>query len=335
MAFLALTQQVNSQTCTVAASCPPTTEDFSDNASGFTGSGFVYNATDDRFEANLLREGVASITSIGFTPSGSIITVKGEFTGASGTVLVELLGATGTNALATCAIATVGSGTTPVCRTFSGLTAGSTYRVRFTFSRGTTGSTNALLVTFDNFGIDPANTALPVSFISFSANKISTGTQLTWKVGTEDNLKGYEIEKSTDGRQFTSVGFVAANSQTTYTFTDAQINQGAVFYRIRNVDIDGQFKYSNILSLKNGASSLVFKAFPLPATSKLTIQHEAAFTNGKINITSSHGTIVKRIIPAKGSLETTVNVSSLKSGVYILQFDSGNGKQQTMKFLKQ
>jgi hypothetical protein len=154
-------------------------------------------------------------------------------------------------------------------------------------------------------------------------------------VGEEDNVKGYEIEKSIDGRQFTSVGFVPATGKTTYTFTDAQSTQGAVFYRIRNVDNDGKFKYSNILSLKNGASTLVLRAFPLPALTKLTVQHEAAFKNGKINIASSDGSVVKRIIPAPGSLETIVNLSGLKSGVYVLYFDSGNGKLQTLKFLKQ
>jgi len=333
--FLALTQQGNSQTCTVPGTCPGTTEDFSDNASNFTGTGFSYDAADDRFEGSFDRNTGGSVTSAGFIPSGSLITIKGEFTGAAGSVSVELLDANGT-VLVTCATTTpTTNSTTPVCRTFSGLTPGTTYKVRFTFTRGGTGSTNAVIVEFDNFGIDPSNTALPVTFISFNAEKLSNSTKLTWKVGVEENLKGYEIEKSTDGRQFTSVGFVPANGQATYTFTDAQTNQGPVFYRIRNVDIDGKFKYSNILSLKNGASSLVLRAFPLPAINKLTIQHEAVFNNGGININTTDGRVVKGIIPAKGSLETIVNLSGLKSGVYVLVFDSGNGKLQTMKFMKQ
>jgi hypothetical protein len=261
--------------------------------------------------------------------------VGGQFTGASGTVSVQLLDATGNPLSVTCTNEPTTSSTTSVCRTFSGLTAGTTYRVRFTFTRGTTEANQAVLVTFDNFGLDPAGAALPVSFISFNAQKVSNSTQLTWKVGEEDNVKGYEIERSTDGRQFTSVGFVAASGKTTYTFTDAQGAQGTVFYRIRNVDNDGKFKYSNILSLKNGASTLVLRAFPLPALTKLTVQHEAAFNNGQINIASSDGSVVKRIIPTPGSLETIVNLAGLKSGIYVLYFDSGNGKLQTLKFMKQ
>ena len=205
------------------------------------------------------------------------------------------------------------------------------FGIRFTF----TGNNREIL--FDDFGtnVSPSAIALPVNFISFNASKELSGTKLTWKVGTEENLKGYEIEKSTDGRQFTSIGFVQANGQSTYTFSDAQSSQGAIFYRIRNVDNDGQFKYSNILSLKNGTSSLVLKAFPLPVVNNLTIQHEAIFNNGTINITSSDGRVVRRIMPAAGSLETLVNLSALKSGIYILHFDSGNGKLQSMKFMKQ
>ena len=329
-ALLAFSKTGISQTCSVAAACPPTVEDFSDGASGFTGSTFTYDAVDDRFEAELARNTGGSITSFALQPTGSIVTVGGEFTGASGAVSVELLDVNG-NVLVTCPVGTA----TSFCRTFSGLTAGTVYRVRFTFTRGNTEANQAILVTFDNFGLDPAGAALPVSFISFNAQKVSNSTQLTWKVGEEDNVKGYEIERSTDGREFTSVGFVAASGKSTYTFNDAQSTQGTVFYRIRNVDNDGKFKYSNILSLKNGASSLVLRAFPLPALSKLTVQHEAAFNNGKINIASSDGSVVKRIIPTPGSLETTVNLVGLKSGIYILHFDSGNGKTQTMKFMKQ
>ena len=198
-------------------------------------------------------------------------------------------------------------------------------------------SGNNRVVQFDNFGtsVSASLIPLPVDFVSFNATRENTATRLTWKVGTEQNLKGYEIEKSADGRQFTVVGFVPATGQTSYTFRDAQISQGPVFYRIRNVDIDGQFKYSNILSLKNGISNLVLTAYPLPAANKLTIQHEAVFGQGRISISTADGSLVKKIVPAKGSLETVVNLAGLKSGFYVLLFDSGNGKLQTMKFLKQ
>ena len=63
LVFSAWTQLANSQTCSVAANCPPTVEDFSDNASGFTGSVFSYDATDDQFEGLIAREAAGSVGS--------------------------------------------------------------------------------------------------------------------------------------------------------------------------------------------------------------------------------------------------------------------------------
>ncbi len=333
-----------SQTCipvTVVTNCQTgITENFNDDAnigtSGFSGDFTLQQQGNDKFLETSLASGTAvrsviSNTFIAPAVNGTI-NVRFDLSGNASSSPMEILIRTQNGDIPLCSIA----GSSGVnCFSFVTPTQLANQPFKFVFRFTITG--NSRVIQFDDFGtnVSASQIPLPVDFISFNATKENTATRLTWKVGTEQNLKGYEIEKSTDGRQFTSVGFVPANGQATYTFTDPQINQGAVFYRIRNVDLDGKFKYSNILSLKNGASSLVFNAFPLPDTNKLTIQHEAAFNNWKINITFSNGTVVKRIIPAKGSLETIVNVSALKSGVYILQFDSGNGKLQTMKFLKQ
>ena len=330
---------------TVIANCQTgVTENFdgdaSINTSGFSGD-FTLQGTSDMFlESTSYPVNTTAIktllsnTFIAPALNGTI-NVRFNLSGSSPTSsTLEIFARTATGDVVLCS-----AGTANVdglnCFTFATPVALANQSFKFGFRFTFTGNNRE--IEFDDFGtnLSPSAIPLPVNFISFNAAKENNATRLTWKVGVEENLKGYEIEKSTDGRQFTSVGFVAATGQTTYTFKDVQLSQGAVFYRIRNVDIDGKFKYSNILSLKNGASGLVLNAFPLPAVNKLTIQHEAAFNNGRINISSSDGSVVKRIIPANGSLETIVNLAGLKSGMYVLSFDSGNGKLQTMKFLKQ
>ena len=344
--------QVFGQTCvpiTVVANCQTgVTENFDNDAdisaSGFSGD-FTLMGTTDRFlqsteypNNTTAVKTLLSNTYVAPAVNGTInvrfdLTGTDAAQGGSTTLSLEIFARTTSGDIPLCTGTPNASGLN--CFTF--VTPATLANQPFKFGFRFTFTGNNREIVFDEFGtnISPSAIPLPVSFISFNATKENASTRLTWKVGTEQNVKGYEIEKSTDGRQFTSVGFVPANGQATYTFTDAQINQGPVFYRIRNVDIDGKFKYSNILSLKNGASSLVLRAFPLPAVNKLTIQHEAVFNNGRINISTADGRIVKRIIPAKGSLETIVNLAGLKSGAYVLVFDSGNGKLQTMKFLKQ
>jgi hypothetical protein len=334
--FISITKSSAQLTCEGTAGASATYvsggQTFTTAAWGSTNGNFTYSGASQNYQAVTAANSTAVITSPFFTaPGGSLIV--GARIAPGNRVEDYTISILESGAVIACFNGTALSTGNPVgiAASFSDL-GGKTIQVRFTFVTPT--NQGATLI-FDDFLSNPELTPLPVTFISFNAEKLSSNTKLTWKVGTEENLKGYEIEKSTDGRQFTSIGFVQANGQSTYTFSDAQISQGAVFYRIRNVDNDGQFKYSNILSLKNGTSSLVLKAFPLPVVNNLTIQHEAIFNNGTINITSSDGRIVRRIIPAAGSLETVVNLSALKSGIYILHFDSGNGKLQSMKFMKQ
>jgi hypothetical protein len=345
--------QAFTQSCiqaTTITNCQTSATEIFDNdatigTSGFSGDFTLQQQGNDKFLETTFT-GVAGLKSVVSPfyvapPTNGIINFRFDLSGNAATsstmeIFVNTLSgnipdASGNIRLCTAQFAANG------LNCFSFLTPAALANNSFRFVIRFTITGNNRVIQFDDFGtnVNESQTPLPVSFISFNAQKISSNTQLTWKVGEEDNVKGYEVERSIDGSKFTSVGFVPASGKTTYTFSDAQTTQGTVFYRIRNVDNDGKFKYSNILSLKNGQSSLILRAFPLPAVNKLTIQHEAAFNNGKINIASSDGSVVKRIIPSPGSLETVVNLSGLKSGIYVLYFDSGNGKMQTMKFMKQ
>jgi VCBS repeat-containing protein len=181
----------------------------------------------------------------------------------------------------------------------------------------------------------PENTTLPVNFTSFEAKKTTTGTQLTWKVGTEENVKGYEVERSANGQQFSKVGFVSAAAENTYSFVDASDIQNTVYYRIKNVDIDGKFKYSNVISFRNGKASIVLKAFPSPVKTGFTLQHAAASKGATIGISSADGKLIKIISPAAGSIQSSVDLSNVKSGLYLIRFDDGNGAVESLKLVKQ
>ncbi|HVG14215.1 MAG TPA: T9SS type A sorting domain-containing protein, partial [Chitinophagaceae bacterium] len=185
------------------------------------------------------------------------------------------------------------------------------------------------------FYSNPELIALPVTFVSFDAQKASAGTQLTWKVGTEVNVKLYEVERSINGEGFTRVGFVAATGAASYSFTDTKLAEGTVLYRIKNVDYDGRSKYSSTINFKNGLTSIAFKAFPLPAQNLLTVQHTTAGDKAQINIASTDGKTLRTIMLPVGATQTDVNLTGLKTGMYLLRFTSGKGNVETMKILKQ
>jgi hypothetical protein len=107
---------------------------------------------------------------------------------------------------------------------------------------------------------------LPVDFLSINASIKNCTTQVDWKVANQINLKQYELESSTDGINFTTGKIVPPNNQNTYSAQLPISGDSIYFYRIKAVDLDGQYKYSSITSIKancNGKQG-AFLIYPNP-----------------------------------------------------------------------
>jgi hypothetical protein len=228
-----------------------------------------------------------------------------------------------------------------ICRAVSlsdipGFPVGGKYRLRFELTPNTGNGQASQTITFDDFRTNGtlAQAPLPVTFIGFDAKKTSAGVQLTWKIAGEENVNRYEVERSTDGRNFTKVASITRNGKDTYTYLDATTNS-TIYYRIKNVDNDGKYKYSTIARIANGKSSIVLKAFPQPVENQLTIQHPVIKGNGLISVSTADGRVVKSIKPATGSMQTYIDMNSLQKGMYMIRFDAGDGNAETMKVVKQ
>jgi hypothetical protein len=217
-----------------------------------------------------------------------------------------------------------------------GFPAGGRYRFRLEISSSTGSGLSAQNITFDNFRTNGtlSQIPLPVNFIGFEARKMNSNVQLTWKIAGEENVDRYEVERSEDGRSFTTIGTVARNGKDTYTYLDG--NPPATgYYRVRNVDNDGKFKYSTIARMVNGKSEIVLKAFPQPVASQLTLQHPGITGKALVSISTADGRVVRTVTPATNSMQTYVDMNGLKAGMYMLRFDGGDGNTQTLKLVKQ
>ena len=214
---------------------------------------------------------------------------------------------------------------------FSGLN-GQNVRIRFTFTKTTNGN-----VDLDNFATDPAQALnpLPVTFAGFEGKKTAKGTALTWNVGSEVNVKSYDVERSSNGSSgFAKIGSVPATGSSSYTFTDETNSSGAVYYRIKNIDNDGRFAYSTILSLRNGSGAIVFRVVPTLVVNTTKVQHPAATPNASITLSGADGRQVRNIRPATGAVETTMDIANLRPGLYLLKWSDG-GTTETTKVVKQ
>ncbi len=126
-----------------------------------------------------------------------------------------------------------------------------------------------------------SGSALPVTMDKLKGQINERGlAQLSWKTLSEQNNKGFQVQRSVDGINFSTVGFVGSqaangNSQAVinYSFTDAEAVSGTAYYRLQQTDIDGKTTLSNTVRLsakENGAFEIV--AVPNPVKDKLSLK---------------------------------------------------------------
>jgi hypothetical protein len=166
-------------------------------------------------------------------------------------------------------------------------------------------------------------TITPVTLMSFTAEKTPQNVLLKWSTASEVNFSHFVVERSTDAINFYQLGIVYGSGESKhkidYTYADNSDNQGIVYYRLKQVDIDGSFKYSPVSSVNVDITSPVFI---YPSDGDLTIQFttkgEATYTiidmMGK-TIYSGNRTSNESLI--------TVSKSNFRTGIYIVKVQMG------------
>ncbi|PSK90301.1 T9SS type A sorting domain-containing protein [Taibaiella chishuiensis] len=187
-----------------------------------------------------------------------------------------------------------------------------------------------------------SGSALPVTMDKLQGKVTDRGlAQLSWKTHSEQKNKGFEIQRSADGIDFRTVGFVHSKAPQgsslevlNYSFTDAELVTGAAYYRLVQTDIDGATEMSNTvrLSLKGmGGSEVV--AIPNPVKDKVSIRiNGERGASAMVQITDLSGKVVRQLQISAN--ETQVDMSSVANGIYLLKYTDAN-HTQTMKITKQ
>ena len=196
------------------------------------------------------------------------------------------------------------------------------------------------LITRDNT-ITKLSDPLPVKFQSFSITCKGNVPQLVWTTSEEINADYFKVQKSTDARSWSDIGSVKANGnsrdQKAYIFEDRQLCRQQHYYRILETDFDGAEQPSRILHAGCAVHNqdAIFVA-PNPVQDKLGFQiPESDAGQAEIRIFDINGNQVHSEATFLDN-ENNINVTMLKSGLYILQLEI-KGKQliKTVKFLKQ
>jgi hypothetical protein len=175
---------------------------------------------------------------------------------------------------------------------------------------------------------------LPVGLSALDAKTINNSVSLKWNVATESGVSGYVIERSSDGIEYSKIGFINAKGQASYFFIDTRPLTIA-YYRIKSVDVDGRYTYSSVAMVKDGKSMILLKAFPTPFTKTVSLQHATASAASLISITSVDGRLIKSVLPTRGAQQTDIDLSTAKPGLYLIRFNNGDGRAESLKILKQ
>jgi hypothetical protein len=175
-----------------------------------------------------------------------------------------------------------------------------------------------------------AGVVLPVNWLSFDVVKQGKDAVLNWAVANEDANHHYELQRSSNGTNFTSIATISksANGSTSYNYTDLNItNLGAtvLYYRIKQVDINGRITYSDIRTLRLDIKGNQISIFPNPVTEGFYVN--IPFVNAdnrpvKLHLIAANGQVVavKQITAAMASnYYFDIKNKALAAGSYNLQ----------------
>lgn len=165
---------------------------------------------------------------------------------------------------------------------------------------------------------------LPVTFKSLNATRTNrSNVLLTWETATEINNNGFVIQRNM-GNDWQMVSFVPSqavegNSSSTlvYTFNDNNSNKGISQYRIKQVDLDGKARFSQIRAVRGESQNAKMIVFPNPsANGQVSVVFEEKQGTRDVTLSDLSGRLIKQW---KGISYTTIQMDNLKPGMYMLQ----------------
>lgn len=195
---------------------------------------------------------------------------------------------------------------------------------------------------------------VPVELISFSAYYFNYAVELSWITATETNNFGFEIQKRYDNEQYQKIAFVPGNgtstNRVTYSFTDKDIKSNKIYYRLKQIDFNGDESYSQevLVDVQSPEDFILYQNYPNPfnpATkirfvipnevrslkdfSSQALRNDNPFVTLKVYdiLGNEVATLVEDFIEA-GIHEIEFNAENLSAGMYLLKLKSGSFQKQ-------
>lgn len=175
--------------------------------------------------------------------------------------------------------------------------------------------------------------SLPVTWLDFTARRTAEkAVQLQWSTATEVNNAAFQVERSRDGVNFETIGTVNAGSNGAgiqqYIFNDLKPFAGVNYYRLKQVDKDGKYKYSSVAKVTIDQDRSMYSLSPNPATTTTTLSVYKELKNVNVKVMDVSGKTVysynKSLINAGETIE--LPVSQMAKGYYLVIIENTSGR---------
>lgn len=178
--------------------------------------------------------------------------------------------------------------------------------------------------------------ALPVQFTSFTATRNLSNVTLAWTTADEKDNSHFEIEKSTDGSNWKTAAVVMGNGTTSktsnYSYTDKNENSAVVYYRIRQIDLNGSAAYTTVKMIRNNENTAakIYKS----AANTVTIElNSTNLSNLKVAVLNLNGQVMSQQTFAQATAKITMQVNTTSAGVYLVQLTDKSGRKEVKKLV--
>ena len=168
---------------------------------------------------------------------------------------------------------------------------------------------------------------LPVELVAFTAVPQTNDVLLTWSTATEINNDQFQVQRSIDGQHFHDLATIPGQGTTSsphqYTYLDRRPGPGQWYYRLRQVDLDGQATFSPVVTVQVKSESAVSRVYPNPVGGQtITVQRQSPVESEvQVDIIGLDQTVVKqyRLHQRKGANLWEIVLPDIQPGVYLLR----------------
>ncbi|CAN5886400.1 hypothetical protein BH11BAC4_BH11BAC4_06730 [soil metagenome] len=174
-----------------------------------------------------------------------------------------------------------------------------------------------------------ANGTLPIHLIDFNVTNGINSVTLSWKTDNEINNRGYEIQRSSNGTNWATADFVAAHTSSAgiheYQWQDWFPLSGQSYYRLKQIDMDGNFIQTKILPVNRTGRPATVRIYPNPVREFLQVDFRRNIRTGNMQLYNSGGQLLlTRVISLQSSVQ--INVKQQAAGMYTLKITLPDGE---------